>query len=751
MKISLCVITKNEEKNIARCINSIKEIIDEIIVVDTGSIDNTIDIAKDLGATIYQFEWVNDFSKARNFAISKATGDWIIFPDADEYFEEGKHQNLLQRIRFVDEHGYEAIQLYVQQITGSNPTNWKFSYYIKAFKNKNYLRYERAIHELLVNTKQKINDVQLSKEDIILYHDGYNHSEAKQQKLDRNINILLKTIEDNPSDKLSLLYLGREFSSKQDYENAYKYLSLIEGDLGIYENYNRNALYYTCLLKTLCILNKPLDTLQNIYEKAINFDSNYANFNYIMAHYYTVVNQYTKAIEYLEKAIDNFKVISTHIYLITNISQIYQTLAQAYRLEGNLEKSREICIEKLGHKTISLCIITKNEEHNISNCIISVKNIVDEIIVVDTGSTDNTVDIAKNLGATIYQFEWVNDFSKAKNFAISKATGDWILFLDADEYLDPKHRNNLVESIQLAEDSNKNAISICRINYNLKDGLTKQDYHIKTFKNCSEIVYQRPIHEFIVHINNNLNVMALPQDKVRLYHNGYSEEELIKKDTINRNLKILLTTIESNPSDEITLLYLGRELIGKKDFKNAYKYLKNIKDITKVEVVNREKIYYSNLLNCMMELKVEEQEITFIYNQAINFEHNFPDFHWNMALYYLGKSNVHATIDYFEKTIIGLKQFPRDDSGHVSINMFSEIYLILIDLYMLINDYDKIILSYKKLLSYNKTDKNVLNKFLNLVKDSNPEDVIEFLKEIYDFTNHAELDFIDKIMKERKI
>ena len=85
MKISLCIICKDEEKKIARCINSVKEKVDEIVVVDTGSTDNTINIVKELGAKVFEIPWENDFAKARNYAISKCKGNWIVFLDADEY------------------------------------------------------------------------------------------------------------------------------------------------------------------------------------------------------------------------------------------------------------------------------------------------------------------------------------------------------------------------------------------------------------------------------------------------------------------------------------------------------------------------------------------------------------------------------------------------------------------------------------------------------------------------------------------
>ncbi|MEL7656459.1 MAG: glycosyltransferase, partial [Bacillota bacterium] len=76
MKISGCIIARNEEANIANCINNMKNVTDEIIVVDTGSEDKTIQIAKELGAFVYEYQWENDFSKAKNSVLDYATGEW---------------------------------------------------------------------------------------------------------------------------------------------------------------------------------------------------------------------------------------------------------------------------------------------------------------------------------------------------------------------------------------------------------------------------------------------------------------------------------------------------------------------------------------------------------------------------------------------------------------------------------------------------------------------------------------------------
>src|SRR4030095_3640898 len=83
--------------------------------------------------------------------------------------------------------------------------------------------------------------------------------------------------------------------------------------------------------------------------------------------------------------------------------------------------------------TISLCMIVRNEERFISQCLKSVRGFVDQIIVVDTGSTDTTRELARQFGAEVFDHPWSGDFSEARNYSISRATGNWILIIDADE------------------------------------------------------------------------------------------------------------------------------------------------------------------------------------------------------------------------------------------------------------------------------------------------------------------------------
>ncbi len=102
---------------------------------------------------------------------------------------------------------------------------------------------------------------------------------------------------------------------------------------------------------------------------------------------------------------------------------------------------------KAASPTVSLCMIVKNEEENLDRCLSSARDVVDEIIVVDTGSTDRTVEIANAYNARIYYHEWQDDFSLARNISLSHATRDWILHLDADEELETESCHRLKSTL----------------------------------------------------------------------------------------------------------------------------------------------------------------------------------------------------------------------------------------------------------------------------------------------------------------
>jgi glycosyltransferase involved in cell wall biosynthesis len=119
MKISACYIVKNEEKNLPSSIESLLYAVDEIIVVDTGSTDGTVGIAKKYDARVFHFDWCDDFSAPRNFALEKASGNWIIFPDADESF---RYPEMVREAveEFAADDDTEAVMVHIYNQTGTD-------------------------------------------------------------------------------------------------------------------------------------------------------------------------------------------------------------------------------------------------------------------------------------------------------------------------------------------------------------------------------------------------------------------------------------------------------------------------------------------------------------------------------------------------------------------------------------------------------------------------------------------------------
>ncbi|MFO7446246.1 MAG: glycosyltransferase family 2 protein, partial [Ignavibacteriaceae bacterium] len=193
---------------------------------------------------------------------------------------------------------------------------------------------------------------------------------------------------------------------------------------------------------------------------------------------------------------------------------------------------------------ISLCMIIKNEEKYLPDCLQSVQGIVDEIIIVDTGSTDNSIKIAEEFNARIFQFTWIGDFSAARNYSLQNASGDWILYLDADERLN----NNSVQELKriTAESCKKaywcNVISLDEINKH-----PSVMSYARLFPNNKKVRFTGTIHE---QIEPSLieNGFSIEKSLIEIIHLGYSvsEEEIKKK--AERNLELLLNEFQASGS-----------------------------------------------------------------------------------------------------------------------------------------------------------------------------------------------------------
>lgn len=209
---------------------------------------------------------------------------------------------------------------------------------------------------------------------------------------------------------------------------------------------------------------------------------------------------------------------------------------------------------------ISLCMIAKNEEKFIGQAIRSVASIISETILVDTGSTDRTIPIAKELGAKVFEQPWLDDFSTPRNFGISKASGDWILVLDADEVIAKEDLAKVVSYLSLkntaieitqrhyTNDHRLSDFTICKgENPELEQG--NKGYFesncVRLFPNHKDIRYEGRIHELVEHSLNRLKNYKIISSGIRIHHYGHTDE--VKK---SKNKTLIYTPLGEKKAEE---------------------------------------------------------------------------------------------------------------------------------------------------------------------------------------------------------
>jgi len=217
--LTLCMIIRNEENNLPRSLAGVQDLVDEIIVVDTGSEDNSVEIARRYGAQVYFFQWQNDFALARNFALEKARGEWVLVLDADEEIKS-KNQDLRDILRQSDKEGY-----FCKIINLEDNQNHLYSAALRLFRNHPHYRYEGKLHEQIIPAIQRVNpSASFDWLSLEIYHYGYLISQIKaKHKEKRNLEILLN---EDPEVKITSFYclnLGVEYLRIGDYPEAEKW------------------------------------------------------------------------------------------------------------------------------------------------------------------------------------------------------------------------------------------------------------------------------------------------------------------------------------------------------------------------------------------------------------------------------------------------------------------------------------------------------------------------------------------------
>ena len=291
--ITLSMIVKNEEKYLRDCLTSVFGTVDDIVIVDTGSTDNTIDIAKEFGARIFHFPWINDFAAARNFALDQTDKGWILYLDADERLSPSSVKEFK---KITSSFPSKAYHCKVISIEGKN-TPSPVMMYPRLFPARKAVRFIGKVHEQIEDSilRNKI-PILVSKVDII--HIGYNiPKEGLKLKAERNLQLLFEEYKTNPSGYISF-QIAQTYGVMNDPISEKYFGEAIENGL------NRNE-YKSIAYRYLAIKNTERNNIKKAEELillSLLADKNQPITLIGAANIYLILKNFGKASEYILKA-----------------------------------------------------------------------------------------------------------------------------------------------------------------------------------------------------------------------------------------------------------------------------------------------------------------------------------------------------------------------------------------------------------------------------------------------------------------
>lgn len=370
-------------------------------------------------------------------------------------------------------------------------------------------------------------------------------------------------------------------------------------------------------------------------------------------------------------------------------------------------------------------MIVKNEEKVLEKCLSSVQSKVDEIIIVDTGSTDRTLEIAEKYQAKIYSFEWINDFAAARNYSLEQATSDYVLVLDADEYLEEK--SDLKKDI-----ANYKDYYIMRIKNLLSNNRVLTHSSIRIFKSEKTLRYKNRLHEHL-DINQLENELSRGEAEAIIQHTGYKDEVLEEKDKRNRNMSLMKIEVKENPTS-YNLYNMAKIHMNIEEYKDAIEYFK------KAFVGSDNRMYQPELLTRLANCLGKTGEL----NEGLKILDDGILIHPNDTDMWQERGDLYKQAGHYnEAERCWLKCLELGDQG-ITVNEGAGSYIAYYKLASLKQDRGLLMESYDLILNSIHLKKNFLpslEKYFSIVTKANIEleDIYKNLQDIYKIENTQDL------------
>jgi glycosyltransferase involved in cell wall biosynthesis/predicted Zn-dependent protease len=704
--ISLCMIVKNEEKNLGDCLRSVADLVDEMIIVDTGSADRTKQIAREFGARVFEFPWIDDFAAARNESLRRAGREWVFWMDADDRLDAANRE-AFRRAREQLSAAYFGYVMKCLCLPGGSGVGTVVDH-VRIFRNHPEIRWEFRIHEQILPSIRKLRG-EVTWTDVVVHHVGYQDAEIKKRKRERDLRLLLRADAEKPDDPFTLFNLGQIHQEEDRLDEAlacfrrslqrsdphasivrklYSLISQIlrmqrkpaealsvcvEGialypddpELAFQEGLAQQQLgnwraaeasyrrvldgpkdrFFTSsdpglrgykahhnlgvvlrelgqdaeaetefrracegetdfepsltALGELFISQRRWRDFDQVVQRLRGNTSAIPSAETLIGRGYLARRELSEARSVFESLIQRFpsavppRVFLSHVFLQSEQwQQAEATLEDILRLDPenssarrNLEHLRsksasaplsekpslalhppEIVEAVRSTPSISLCMIVRNEERHLERCLQSARDLVDEVLITDTGSSDATKSIAARMGARVFDLAWPDSFAVARTNSIRPARGDWIFYLDADEYLDDSARNEFRQLRSNLKD--RHVYMMQQVSESSPgSGEVWSTDHARLFPKLNGLQWTYRVHEQVLGFLLQ-NGCQMAQTGIRVRHTGFAEASA-KKQKIERNLRLVLMDLQDYPTSGFVWFNRAACHIDLKEFENA--------------------------------------------------------------------------------------------------------------------------------------------------------------------------------------
>ena len=680
MKLSACYIVKDEVEELHRSLLSLRAAVDEIIIVSTAGDALVPAVAETFDAQCYEYAWQNDFSRARNYALERATGDVVIFLDADEYF-------------FYP----ETVRECIEELVYAHPNFDIIMIPLCNFMTKGSLRDARMIQSPRIFCREGLHYVgvvheQLMRDDdmerVLVYaderlsagHTGY-LTERSEAKIRRNIALLESDAEKHGRRAKQAFYLADCYFGLKDYARA---LALSREALyGEVSFIGEESRIYHQMIESMRALHYPDEEMLALVEEALAkypaLPDFYAQRGMILcglASYAEAAESFAVALERYDAGgarTENSSFFNDSVAAMAaeRTAQIYVHLADAEKAHFWSERARQYRGEDVeraeeARLRITACYIVRDDAHHLKKSIESLQNQVDELIVGDTGSRDDSAAVAAAFGAEVCHIPWADDFAAARNAVLAKATGGWIVFIDADEYFSDETRMHLRATITEADAAGAEVLLVPWHNIDEATGETLLDsFAPRIFRRRAGRAYVGRIHEELRGADGTVpHSRTVAPAQLTLVHTGYSAA--LTREKGERNLRLLLDEVRCAEHPERCWRYLAETYDNLGDERMAERYA-----LLDVALGRRSVVYASRCWRILLRIyggqPARRKDRLAIAAQAA---HEFPELPEMHAEYAEALAMFHRYREAIAAAELALSAEP--PAGAVEISLFTD-------------------------------------------------------------------------------